>query len=69
MAANNQGIVHLRLGKPGTFRPMLACKRTNAHMAVGTDQFDAEPRKCVRCESAWQKMKAIAARKQEKAAH
>lgn len=47
MAANNQGIVHLKLAEArGFFPAQLACKRTNAHMAVSADRFDAEPMKC-----------------------
>jgi len=49
MAANNQGIAHLRLGQGRPAR--LACKRRNAHIAVPFDRFEAEPRRCKRCDA------------------
>lgn len=61
MGANNQGIVHLRLGGPSG--RSVACKRTNTHMATTADKFEAEPRKCVRCAAKWTKMKEIEARR------
>lgn len=60
MAANNQGIVHLRIG--GWNSRKLACNRRDAHMAVPSTSFEAEPRKCVRCAAKWEKMKAISAK-------
>lgn len=56
MAVNNQGIVHLRLGG------WIACKRRDVHMSVPAELFDAEARKCKRCEARWAKMQAIKAR-------
>ena len=61
MTANNQGIVHLRIG--GWSSRMLACKRTDAHMAVPAAEFVQEARQCVRCAAKWAKMKEAAARK------
>lgn len=63
MAANNQGIVHLRLNPYGATRGNIACKRTNAHMAVTIDTFGAEPRQCVRCAAKLVKMRALEARR------
>lgn len=66
MAANNQGIVHLRIG--GWNGRSLACKRTDAHMAVPADGFDAEPRQCKRCAARWAKMKELHARRAARSA-
>lgn len=62
MPANNQGIMHLRVGKRD-----IACKRINAHMATPAETFEAEPRKCVRCAAKWAKMKDVAARRAARA--
>ena len=61
MAANNQGIVHLRMG--GWAGRSVACKRRDTHMSVPAEKFDAEARKCKRCEAKWAKMQVVAARR------
>lgn len=55
MSANNQGIVHLITGtaSDGWMPPQIACRKRNAHIAVTSDRFSAEPRKCKRCEAQW----------------
>jgi hypothetical protein len=60
MAANNQGIAHLRL------QGRTACKRAliSVHIAVASiEAFRAEPRPCARCVVAVGKMEAVAARR------
>jgi hypothetical protein len=52
MAANNQGIAHLRIGGMTGRFANIACKNRNAHMAVSFADFPAEPRQCARC-AAW----------------
>lgn len=61
MASNNQGIVHLRLG--GWAGRSIACKRRDSHMSVPAELFDAEPRKCKRCEAKLVKMRTISAKR------
>jgi hypothetical protein len=66
MPANNQGIAHLMLGGTrGMFR-VTACRRADAHIGVAPERFDAEPRKCRRCEAKWIKMKAVQQRRAER---
>lgn len=60
MAANNQGIAHLRL------QGRTACKRAliSVHIAVASvERFRAEERPCARCAAAVAKMDAVAAKR------
>lgn len=64
MAANNQGITHLRIGgKTGPFAT-IACKNYRAHIAVDLEKFRTEAAQCARCANwlrKWDERKALKA--------
>jgi len=62
MAANNQGIMHLRTGGW-----TIACKRRDAHMATEIENFRTDPRQCKRCAAFLARRDERAARKALKA--
>ena len=62
MATYNRGIVHLLVPPRET-----ACRNHGAIVAVPAAAFDAEPRKCARCEAKRARMRAVSARRAERA--
>lgn len=55
---NNQGIVHLKLGNR-----QVACRNQRAHIYVPFERYGEELHTCKRCNTHYQKMLTIAARK------